>query len=71
MCLNTTRKEIMKAYFKALDKRENKQRLISTGDEDYSSHEEAVEDVKNVLQDVQYMKLISPILTVVNGGKNT
>jgi hypothetical protein len=61
----------MKAYFKALDKRENKQRLISTGDEDYSSHEEAVEDVKNVLQDVQYMKLISPILTVVNGGKNT
>ena len=71
MYLNTTRKEIMKAYFKALDKRENKKRLISTGDEDYSSYEEAVEDVKNVLQEVQHMKLISPILTVVNGGKNT
>ena len=60
----------MKAYFKAIDKRENKKRLISTGDEDYkSSYEEAVEDVKNVLSDVQYMKLISPILTVINGGK--
>lgn len=70
MCLNTTRKEIMKAYFKSLDKRENKQRLISTGDEDYKSYEEAVEDVKNVLSNVQHMKLISPVLAVINGGKN-
>lgn len=61
----------MKAYFKTLDKRENKQRLISTGDEDYKSYEEAVEDVKNVLSDIHYMKLISPILTVINGGKTT
>ena len=60
----------MKAYFKALDKRENKKRLISTGDEEYSSYEEAVR-CKNVLSDVQHMKLISPILTVINGGKTT
>ncbi len=58
----------MIAYFRTKNK-DGKKQLQKTSDYPYDSVEDAINDVKLLVSEVGGVKIISPILCVINGGK--